>query len=411
MSLLKRAENMQAYLKCGILGFAGAGKTFTATSIALGLCELTGNETVAMFDTETGSDFMLDRFDAAGIRFYVHKGRAFTDLMEYIRECQQDGIGTLIIDSITHVWRDITQSYCRKLGRKRLQFQDWAALKDEWCRLTDAFVNSRLHIIMCGRAGYEYDWEEDEEGNRELIKTGVKMKVESELGFEPSLLIEMERVRTKNLSKEWVRRATVLKDRTDQLDGLIFDDPVFGDFMPHISRLRLGGEHLGVDTSRTSEALFEKPDYTYAGLKRRQAIAIEKIHETFLLHGLDGTAKETQQKRAKLLIEIFDTSSKTAIEGLSAEVLEAGLEKLRGILDPPAAAAEGSVKPTLPLPAVTPEELAQIIETGKSNAWPEAFIRLWIERNAPHNTDIVIAALDKFGKVSPNAIPVGEAAV
>jgi len=37
MSLFKKAENEQAYLKCGIRGFEKSGKSRTATNIAIGL--------------------------------------------------------------------------------------------------------------------------------------------------------------------------------------------------------------------------------------------------------------------------------------------------------------------------------------------------------------------------------------
>jgi hypothetical protein len=47
---------------------------------------------------------------------------------------------------------------------------------------------------LCGRAGYEYDHEENEDGGKDLIKIGTKMKAEGEFGFEPSLVIEMERL-------------------------------------------------------------------------------------------------------------------------------------------------------------------------------------------------------------------------
>src|SRR4051812_32554365 len=42
--------------------------------------------------------------------------------------------------------------------RSRLHFEDWGYLKSEWRKFTDRFVNSQLHIIVCGRAGFEYDY-------------------------------------------------------------------------------------------------------------------------------------------------------------------------------------------------------------------------------------------------------------
>ena len=41
--------------------------------------------------------------------------------------------------------------------------------------------------------GYEYDYFEDEAGKKQLEKTDIKMKAEGEMGYEPSLLVLMER--------------------------------------------------------------------------------------------------------------------------------------------------------------------------------------------------------------------------
>ena len=37
MALFQRATNTQAFLKAGIMGFAGDGKTYTASELAIGL--------------------------------------------------------------------------------------------------------------------------------------------------------------------------------------------------------------------------------------------------------------------------------------------------------------------------------------------------------------------------------------
>jgi len=61
ISILKPAQNQTAYLKAGIMGFQGSGKTYTATRIASGLAKLSKKEKpkIAFFDTEKGSDFFV----------------------------------------------------------------------------------------------------------------------------------------------------------------------------------------------------------------------------------------------------------------------------------------------------------------------------------------------------------------
>lgn len=336
MGLLKPATNTTAYAKIGIMGFQGSGKTYTASRMASGIVSLLGDKAqrkISFFDTETGSDFLIPYYKKEEIEFYQYKGRAFTDLIAYIRESEQAGIDVLIMDSISHVWKELTESYAKKRKRSRLQFQDWAVLKGQWGQLTDAFLNAKIHIIMCGRAGYEYDYFTNDDGKKELMKTGTKMKAETEFGYEPSLLIEMERIKSQKFEeKGWINRATILKDRSDTINGKQFDYPTFQEFSPFFQFLNLGGEHVGLNTERNSTDLFDNPDYSYEELQRRRKIVLEQIQEALTLGGLDGRSGDTVKKRAELMIAVFGTSSKTAIESMKPHELEKKMHEMRAKL-------------------------------------------------------------------------------
>ncbi|MDK1063146.1 ATP-binding protein [Cronobacter sakazakii] len=90
------------------MGFAGDGKTYTASELAIGLVLLMrqrglamGDKPVMFLDTETGSDWVKPRFDAENIELYTAKTRAFVDLLAAVNEAEQSG-SVLIIDSISH---------------------------------------------------------------------------------------------------------------------------------------------------------------------------------------------------------------------------------------------------------------------------------------------------------------------
>ena len=324
MTLLRPAVNQTAFLKAGLMGFAGSGKTYTAAKVAIGLSRQIGDgKPVAMFDTETGSDFLIPKFNEAGVELLVAKTRSFSDLLAFMKEA--DGVASVaIIDSISHVWKELLDAYTKKLNRRNgLLFQDWGPIKSEWQGFTDAYLNSQLHVIMCGRAGYEYDFEEDEGGKKQLVKTGTKMKAETEMGYEPSLLIEMERVPRDNGQKGWHHRATVLKDRTDLMNGASILNTTFESFAPVIGFLNLGAHHVGVDTTRSSEDLFDSPD-SRSDRKRKVEITLELITDTLVEGGIAGTAKADKEAQIKQLKAAFGTSSWTAIKNMRLEELEAG---------------------------------------------------------------------------------------
>lgn len=370
MGLLKPAENKMAYLKCGIFGFQGSGKTFTATNIGIGVCKATGNLSMAYFATEPGHNFLLSRIRAEGINVFDVKSRAFDDLIATINECVQEKINVLIVDSITHVWQELKDSYESKTKKKRLEFQDWGKIKGKggWLDYADLFNNSTVHIIACGRAGYEYDTLVNEDGSKDLVKTGTKMRAEAEFGFEPSLVIEMERLtkadlsleatnKIKNISErkrarqsiaatpgtEFVHRMHVLKDRADIINGHHFDftgrvtwQNIFEAVKPHFDSLNIGGEHEGIDTNRTSEGRFEQKtgDTQYQEDRRRVTIAMEEIKAEYDKN-LPGTAVEVKTARLKVNEFIFKTNSWTAMETKTYQELEAGLKRLRNLWDVP----------------------------------------------------------------------------
>lgn len=326
MGLLKPAENMTAYAKIGILGFAGSGKTFTAANIAVGLAKVSKSNQVAFFDTEKGSDFVIKPMKEQGVDLLVHRGRAFRDLIQVIREAEDANIPVLIIDSISHVWRDLCDSYAKKYNRKRLTMGDWTTLKGQWKDYTDLFINSKLHILMLGRAGFEYDFTEDEDGKKEIVKTGTKMKVEGETGFEPDLLLEMERIKDKG---KIINRCFVVKDRSNTMNGNDIDYPTFDSFKSFFSYINIGGEHTGIDNKRDSTALFDDPDYSYEEKKKRREIACEEIKDALIRAEMDGTGKEEKKKRSEVFGKIFGTASWTAISTMPLRELLDGLERLK----------------------------------------------------------------------------------
>lgn len=356
------AENRQAFLKAGIYGFGGSGKTYTACMIAKGIYErLKDKKPVAFMDTETGSDYAVPWFKEWGIPLVNTKSRSFVTLMQGIAWAEKNA-SVLIVDSVTHFWKDMQDSYKKAktmnlLRRKgisekdiedgfakgrfqaapRLTFSDWGPLKDEWGRFTDQYLNSNLHVIICGRAGWEYDFFEDEEGNKQIEKTGSKMKAETELSYEPSLLIEMRR-ESKEVddrrvdARFWDHTAYILKDRTTLLDGKRFINPTFDAFMPVWNRLNIGGEHLGVDVTGDSSQLFARnSDASIGETKRKIEIILEEIQGD-MTSAYPGRSAEDTKTKADLMQDAFGTRSWTAVSGLDLPVLRSGREKLKTLI-------------------------------------------------------------------------------
>ena len=330
MSIFKEAKNTAGYFKGGLLGFPGAGKTKTAALIAIGLHKyIKSDKPVFFYDTETGSSYVEKDFAKEDIKLMRVQSRAFTTLMAASKEAEEQN-GIFLIDSITHPWREIITAFKRKRNIEKVQFQHWDAIKTEWSPFTEFFLNSKCHIIMCGRAGYEYDFEKDEEGKNELIKTGIKMKTEGELGFEPSLLIEM--FADKDVDPKTgkilgiTNKAFIIKDRFGEINGQTFSMPTFESFMPHIKHLNIGGEHE-IITQETSQSIFDTDKRGAHRLKQRD-ILCENIWAEMPLR-FNGRTDIGKKAGAEFLRETFGTLSQIEINSMSNEQIQIGLDKLR----------------------------------------------------------------------------------
>lgn len=334
MGILQDAYDEVAFAKIGMLGFPGGGKTYTAVLIAIGLAKEFGDgRPVAMFDTEKGSDWIRDIFKANGIKLLVAKRRSFKDLIAFTKEAEKEACVSLV-DSVTHPWGELIDAAQKRYHTNKLKFHHWGPIKQEWSQFADWFLNVPMHAIICGRAGFEYSYEKDDDGDLQLLKTGTKMRAESQFGFEPSLVLELEAIKKSAISgnlhdKGIIHRCYVLKDRSRSLEGSELDNPGYEDFRPLWKVLNPKATETPVDTESRSAEMLDDPEQSRAARGRKVQIALDEIKNEFIRHGITGTAKGVQERKIELLESHFGTNSWTAIEAMRLEDLITGLQALR----------------------------------------------------------------------------------
>lgn len=349
------------YLKAGFLGFAGSGKTYTSVLLGIGVRDhqkLTGP--IAMLDTEAAAQYVAPIVkEKTGAELLGVQTRALKDAVDFIRTCVEMKVSVAIIDSVTHLWREVCDSYLKqknealvKKGRApqgRMEFQDWGPVKATWEGFSNLYLNSPLHVIICGRAGYDYDYAERVDGSgKDLVKTGVKMKTEGEFGYEPSLLVQMERVQLDALGKlqnKITHRATVIKDRFGVLDGKEFDNPSFDFFKPFIERLTPGTVAQVVTDRQTDMGITESGDAEFHAERKHRAILSEEI-EGLLTKHFPGRSAPEQKAKGEVLFEAFNTRSWTAVQGMESARLRRGLEDLPKIIEKYKVATSAQVEVT-----------------------------------------------------------------
>ncbi len=336
MSRFKPATARPTHLKAAFVGFQGGGKTFTAVKLAIGLLQkkrklgVPGSEKpVFMVDTERGYLWIKPLFEAAGIELMVDESRAFSDLRADMSDAI-DNSSLLLIDSITAHWIEFCEAYKAKKKRARgLEFQDWGFLKEEWRKgFTQPFLNSPLDIIFCGRAGFTYEHYTDDAGKKQIEKSGVKLKAEGELGFEPNLLVHMDREQDPETGI--VKHvAHILKDRrsdSKSLDGKSFPNPSFQTFLPHIEYLDLGGATSGVDPTRSSEEIIPV-DIRRENNATLREVVIEEI-KNLLSDSFEGRTDAAQKSKREAIEKHLAPTWKEVESLMSLDELRIGFNNM-----------------------------------------------------------------------------------
>lgn len=337
--MFKKLENNRPFLKMALEGFAGDGKTYTAVETAIGIHKLIAStKPIALFDTERALKALKWRFDEAGIESVIEdEERSLMSLNQSIKWCEDGNADILIIDSITHVWEEFLRAYMNRpdkngnpLKRNRLEFQDWGVLKPQWKELfSTPFVMAKCHIIFTGRAGYEYTDEKNAEtGKREIFKSGIKMKAETETAFEPDILVLMQKVTDLISDKKTIyREAMIVKDRTTQIDGKIFKNPTFDNFYPAIKVL-LDGTLREVHGATIPDT-FEEFESRFSEMGKEKERMVAEMEGCFQLMGL-GTGAADKQVKAWTLSQVFGVNSIEMVERKPNAVMREGLKVIQG---------------------------------------------------------------------------------
>lgn len=329
------------YMKAGLYGDAGSGKTYTATELALFIkahFKLPGD--IYFQDTETGAEYVNWRVKKeTGKNIVGLKSRTIGDACELIADAEKREPGVVIIDSMTHISEEVKRSWIKQYNewaelnkkpkRSKVEWQDLDQVNGIYDRLTNAYLNAKVHIILCGRSANIWERTVNEDtGKTELNKTGTKMKTQTNLAYEPSFLAEMAREQLYvDGVQRIVRTMTVLKERFSIMDGKMFENPTGKDFLPHLERLTPGADNTVDVAKETPMGISGDGDTAFKGEQIKKQVAFETLCAELdaAFTGQSADMKVARQKVAKM---VFGTPSSTEIERMPSAKIRDGIAVL-----------------------------------------------------------------------------------
>lgn len=352
--LLQPALLDSSPLRAALFGPGGSGKTITAMLLALGVSiERHNRAPLAFVDPEGVEEFIAPLCAAESVPLVILRGRTFVEMCDGLTEAEQIGCCAYVVDHYDGIFRELTEAQKTKLnlvGRK-LPYQH----REELIRVWDAWVRqfraSSLHCIFTGRLAWEWGDSESEDGETEKVKIGTKMRGDSDAGYEPNLLIEMERLekfRRDKVSKrkqgEIAHVARVIKDRRMILNGRSFEwkdlnaytqgdyKPVYNALAAHLVArgARADLSSAGGSVARSSAELFVAPsgESAFSERARRVSIAVEELQGA-LNAVWPGSTNDEKKFKAIVLETLFQSRSWTKIETLTPEILEDAVTVMR----------------------------------------------------------------------------------
>lgn len=228
----KKAESKQAFLKIGLYGPQGSGKTLTALLLAEGLAARS-NKRIAYVDTERGTDFYSQDIPERVIHpnafdFDAIYTRSLATVTDEIKALDPNVYGVVVIDSISHLWDSAIAAYeGKQTSIGTIPMNAWAAIKRPYKKVIQTLLDMPVHVLILGRQKNEF--EKDAKG--ELVKTGVAMRAEGETEYEPHICARFEASYKKDGALAGVLMI-VEKDRSGILHGRTIPNPTFAAFEP-----------------------------------------------------------------------------------------------------------------------------------------------------------------------------------
>jgi hypothetical protein len=186
----QKAVKHESKLRLAITGPSGAGKTYTALSIARSL-----PQPVALVDTEHGSASKyadLFEFDVMNLQPPYHPDR----FVEAIRDAAQAGYRVIILDSLTHAWNGTggMLELVDEIAKRSKTGNTFAAWKDAGpiqSRLIESIVGAPIHVIATLRSKQDYTQEKDANGRTVIKKVGMAAQQREGFEYEFDVVIDM----------------------------------------------------------------------------------------------------------------------------------------------------------------------------------------------------------------------------
>ncbi len=175
-------------LRLAIYGVSGSGKTMSALRIAKGICGKDGK--IAVIDTEHGSASLYsDRIPFDVVQ--IDKDKTVDRYAEALTAAVKAGYSVVIIDSLSHAWREILELVDRS-AKGGNNFSGWSVASPKQKEFIETLLSGQVHIICTMRADTAWEQQTNERGKKEPVRIGLKPEQGKGIEFEFTMLMRLD---------------------------------------------------------------------------------------------------------------------------------------------------------------------------------------------------------------------------
>lgn len=200
----KKAQRKQSKLRLAVYGTSGSGKTYSSLLLAKSL-----GESTALIDTEFGSaNKYADIFNFDSLDLEQPTVQNVCKAIQLAR-----GYDTLIIDSLSHAWKELCAEI-DKLAESKYSGNNWRAWS-EGTPMQQLLIKTILsfpgHIIATMRADTNWTTTTNDKGKLQPVRIGEKPNQGKGIEYEFDMLIQIH-----NNHKGEVLKSRVIDPETKQ---------------------------------------------------------------------------------------------------------------------------------------------------------------------------------------------------
>jgi len=200
------AERTQLYLRCALFGPSGSGKTMTGLRIAKGISEKMGVP-FAVIDSEARRASKYSGIGGFAFKVENLKEKTIDHYLKAMEEAKEAGYKVLLIDSLTHAWRELNEEVDRISLRNynKNTFSPWAKVGPKQKKLIEAILNYPGHLITTMRSKTEWVIGEGKDGKIAPQRIGLAPEQGKGIEYEFDVLIELNQNHEGTILKSFPR--------------------------------------------------------------------------------------------------------------------------------------------------------------------------------------------------------------